>query len=111
MVQWFLFDGVNLQSCGRTVAEAIELAALVHTNETETALPFADVAVAGAQIAVHTAVRLGFPPAALVHRLGFLQNLQVLHEILGGYPGYPLLFLQEYQNKPLTTGVSIRISI
>jgi hypothetical protein len=43
MVERLLFDGIDLQGRGRAVAEAIELAALINANKTETALPLADV--------------------------------------------------------------------
>jgi hypothetical protein len=43
-----------------------------------------------------------------VQRFCFLENLQVFHELWGG--GAPLLFSQEYQNKLLTSGPSLRVS-
>src|SRR5207302_2273269 len=66
MIQRLLFDGINLQSRGRGVAQAIELASLVYANKTEAALPLANVAVPRAQIAVHASVWLRLPPASLV---------------------------------------------
>ena len=114
MVERLLLDGIDLQRGGRGVAQAIELPALVDANEAEAALPFADVAMPRAKVAVDAAVRLGLPPASLV-QFGFvLQNLQVVHELFRGYPRTPYFFLnviktghlsradsQEYQSKRL----------
>ena len=73
MVQRLLFDGIDLQRGGGTVAEAVELAALVDANEAEAGLAFADVAVPRAEVAVDATVGFGFPPAGFVKRFGFLK--------------------------------------
>ena len=75
----FLY-GVDLQGCGGRVTKAIKFASPIDANKAEAALPFTNVAVTRAKIAVHAPVWLGLPPAGLVQFGSFLQNLQVLHE-------------------------------
>jgi len=53
------FDGINLESGGRSIAEAEEFAALVDADETEAGLAGADVAVARTEVAVDAAVGIG----------------------------------------------------
>src|SRR5438445_1049738 len=90
MIQRLFFNGINLQGRGGRIAQAIKLASLVDPNKTEAALPLADMTVPRTEIAVHAPVWLRFPPASLVQVAFFSQNLQVLHELLGGCP---LLYL------------------
>ena len=73
MIQRLFFDGIDLQRGGGTVSQAVEAATLVHADEAEAALAFADVAVARAKVAMDAAVGFGFPPAGLVERIGFLK--------------------------------------
>src|SRR5712691_158828 len=79
MVQRLFLDGIDLQRGRRSVAEAVEFSSLVHADEAETGLPFPDVAVARAKVAVHTSFGRGLPPASLVQRFGLLKNCQFLH--------------------------------
>src|SRR6202162_6090423 len=79
MVERLFLDGVNLQGGGRSVAQAVELAALVDADEAESRLALADVTVARAEIAMDPAAGLRLPPAGLVQRLRFLKELQFAH--------------------------------
>src|SRR5712691_5922911 len=79
MVERLFLDGIDLQRGGRGVAQAVELPSLIHTNETETGLPFADVAMPRAEIAVHSALGNGLPPAAFVESFRLLKYFQFLH--------------------------------
>ena len=79
MVERFFFDGVDLKSGGRSVAESVELAVLVGTNVAETGLAVADMAVARAKVTVDSIVGFGFPPKRLVKVGGGLENLEGRH--------------------------------
>src|SRR5215472_16027492 len=79
MIQGLFLDGINLQRGWRAVAQAVELAALIDSNEAESGLAGTDVAVARAEIAVNFPVRLRLPPASLVKFPRFLEDLQLLH--------------------------------
>ena len=81
MIERLLFDGVDLECGGRAIAQAVELAAAIHAYEAETALPFSDVAVPRAQVAVHTAVGHGLPPAPFVRRRRCIQDFQFCHDL------------------------------
>ena len=74
MVERLFLDGIDLQRRGRGVSETVELSSLIDTNETETGLAFADVAIPRAKIAMHAAIRQGFPPAAFVGGFGLLKD-------------------------------------
>src|ERR1700682_991863 len=73
MVEWLFLDGIDLQRRGRSVPETVELSSLIDTNETETGLAFADVAVPWAKIAVYAAFGHGLPPAAFVESFRLLK--------------------------------------
>ena len=79
MVQRFFLDGIDLQRGGMRVPEAVELAALVRANEAEPGLPFADMAVPRAKIAVHLAAGLRLPPPRFVEFRSLAENLEFLH--------------------------------
>ena len=66
MAEGLFFDGINLQSGGRGIAEAEEFSALIDADETETGLAGADVAVARTEVAVEAAVGIGSPPEGFV---------------------------------------------
>src|SRR5579863_490452 len=72
MIQRLFLDGIDLNSSGRGVAEAIKFAAAIDANEAEAGLAFADVAVAGAKVTMNFAGGVGFPPTGFVKRLRFL---------------------------------------
>jgi hypothetical protein len=78
MVQRLFLDGIDLQSRGMRVTQAVEFSALVHANEAKSGLPFPDVAVPRAKIAVRFAARLRLPPTGFMQLRGFLKNLKVL---------------------------------
>ncbi len=75
MIQRFFFDRVNLQRGGRTISQAVELAAFIDANEAEPGLAGIDVAVARTEIAVHAAVDFRLPPARFVQGLSFLEDV------------------------------------
>ena len=79
MVERLLFDWVDLQGSGRGVTEAVERSVLVDTDETETRLAVANVAVARTEIAVHAIVWLGLPPERFMEDRRGLQNLEGRH--------------------------------
>ena len=79
MVEGLFFDGIDLERGGRGVAEREEFAVLIDTDEAETGLAVADVAVAGAEIAVDAAVGIIFPPAGFVEGGSGLEDLDGQH--------------------------------
>ena len=79
MAEGLLLDGINLESGGRSVAEAEEFAALIDADETETGLAGADVAMARTEIAMEAAIGIGRPPEGFVEGGGFLEDLQFGH--------------------------------
>jgi hypothetical protein len=79
MAERLFFDGIDLESRGRGIAEAKEFATLIDANETEPGLAGTDVAVAGTEVAVEAAVGVGSPPEGFVEGGGFLEDLQVRH--------------------------------
>jgi len=79
MAEGLFFDGIDLESGGRSVAEAVEFAILIDADETEARLAGADVAVARTQIAVEAAVGIGSPPEGFVEGGGLLEDLQFGH--------------------------------
>src|SRR5882762_8852027 len=79
MVERLFFDGIDLQGSRGSVAYTVEFSALIDANETETGLAFSDVAMPGAEIAVHAAFGHGLPPAAFVECFRLLKNFQFLH--------------------------------
>ncbi len=80
MVEGLFFDGVDLKSGGRGVAQTEEFAVLIDADETETRLAVADVAVARTEITVDAAVRFGFPPKGFVEGGGALEDLERRHD-------------------------------
>jgi hypothetical protein len=62
MIQRFFFDRINLQGGRRSVTKTIKFATTVHPDETEAALPFANVTMPRTQVAMDAAVRLALPP-------------------------------------------------
>ncbi len=79
MIERLFLDRIDLQRRGRGIAQAVELPTLIHANETESGLPFTDVAVPRAEIAVHSALRNGLPPSAFVEIFRPLKYFQFLH--------------------------------
>jgi hypothetical protein len=79
MVERLFFDGINLKGGWGSVAQAEEFAVLVDADETKTGLAGADVAVAGAEIAVDAVVGFGSPPEGFVEGGGFLEDGNVGH--------------------------------
>jgi len=79
MVEGLFLDGIDLQRRGRCVSQTVELPSLIHANETETRLAFADMAMARAEIAVHAAGGAGLPPEAFVESFRLLKYFQFLH--------------------------------
>lgn len=79
MIQRFFFDGINLNGCRRSVAEAVKFSAAMDADEAESRLAFADAAVARAKVAVDFAGNVGFPPARFVKRFGGLENFKFWH--------------------------------
>jgi len=73
------FRWINLESGGRSIAEAEEFAALVDADETEAGLAGADVAVARTEVAVDAAVGIGSPPERFVEGGGLLEDVEVGH--------------------------------
>jgi len=74
MIQRFFLDGIDLQRGRRAVAQAVQLAALIDPNETESGLAWIDVAMPGTEIAMDAPAGFRFPPARLVQPLRFLEN-------------------------------------
>jgi hypothetical protein len=68
-----------LQRRRRSVSQAVKLSALIHADETEPALPFPNVAMPRAKIAVHAPVRKRLPPAPFVQRFRLLKYFQFVH--------------------------------
>ena len=83
MRERFFFDGIDLQSGGRRIAKAVQLAAFIYADETKTGLTFTDVAVSRAEVAVDAILRDGLPPTGFVQCFGLLKNLQFLHGVPG----------------------------
>src|ERR1700733_1903593 len=79
MVERLLLDRINLQRCGRTIAEAVKFAALIDAYEAKSGLPFPDVAMPRAEIAMRAAIGRGLPPTRLVQLLGSLEHFQIFH--------------------------------
>src|SRR6202158_1675755 len=79
MIQRFFFNGINLQRGGRSVPQAVELAACIDANEAKPALAGIDVAVARAEIAVDAPVGLRLPPERFVQGLSFLEDVKLRH--------------------------------
>ena len=79
MAEGLFFDGIDLESGRRGVAEAEEFAALVDADEAEAGLAGADVAVARTEVAVEAALGIGRPPEGFMEGGGFLEDLQVRH--------------------------------
>jgi hypothetical protein len=75
MIEGFFFDGVNLQSGRGSVAETDEFAVPIDPNIAKTGLPWTDVAVTRAKIAMDAVVRFGFPPKGIVELSGVLEDL------------------------------------
>lgn len=76
MIERLFFDGIDLDGSGRGVTEAVEFAAAIDADEAEAGLPFSDVAVARAEVAMKSAVRVGVPPASFVLGFGWSKNLE-----------------------------------
>jgi hypothetical protein len=76
MIERLLLDGIDLQGCRSTVPEAVEFSTLIDTNEAEAGLAGMNVAMTRAKIAVNATAGFGLPPAALVERVGFLEDLE-----------------------------------
>jgi hypothetical protein len=79
MVERLFLDGIDLQRGRRSVSETEELPSLIYADEAEAGLPFTDVAVARAEVAVYAAFGDGFPPAAFVQSFRLLEYFQFLH--------------------------------
>jgi hypothetical protein len=60
------------------VAQTVEFSAFVHANEAKSGLPFPDVAMPRAKIAMGFAARLCLPPTGFMQLRGLLKNLEVL---------------------------------
>jgi hypothetical protein len=82
MIQRLLLDGIDLQRGRRSIPQAVELAAFIDAYEAEPGLSRIDVAVAWAKIAVNAAAGFRLPPARLMKRIGFLEDIQLRHPIL-----------------------------
>src|SRR6267142_414172 len=80
VVQRFFFDGVDLQGSGGAVSQAIEFAAFIDADKTETSLAGIDVAMAWAKIAVDATIGFRFPPTGFVQSLRFLEDIELRHE-------------------------------
>src|SRR5262249_44218356 len=79
MIERLLFNRIDLERRGRTVAETKKFSAAIYAYKTETGLAFVDVAVARAKITVDAVAGFWFPPSALVESLFGLQDLQACH--------------------------------
>src|SRR5215471_14480966 len=79
MIQRLLLNGINLQSRGGTVSEIIKLSVLIGADETESRLPWMNVAVTRTKIAVNAAVCFRLPPERFVKFFRFLEDLQFFH--------------------------------
>jgi hypothetical protein len=77
----------NMQDSLKTFTIPAEITPLyfhkkgVHADVAETSLPIANVAMPRTKIAMRFAAGLGFPPARFMQVCGFLQNLQVWHDV------------------------------
>lgn len=81
MIEGFFLDGINLHRGGMRVAQTVEFSAFVCADKAESRLPFPDMAVARAQIAMRLSAGLGFPPTGFVQLRGFLEYLEILHGV------------------------------
>jgi len=79
MIERFFFDGINLNRGRRRVAEAVKFSALINADETEAGLSVSDMAMARAEIAMHFAHGVEVPPTGFVERIGFLENVEIVH--------------------------------
>jgi hypothetical protein len=79
MIQRFFFDGINLQGGRRTITQAIELSAAIHSNKTEAALSLADVAMPRAQVAMNAAIRIALPPLRFMQSSSFVKDRERSH--------------------------------
>jgi hypothetical protein len=79
MIEGLFLDGINLQSGGSAVAEAVEFAVAIDADEAKAGLSGMNVAMAGTEIAVDFAAGFGLPPESFVERLGFLEDLKFRH--------------------------------
>src|SRR6202030_3796581 len=79
MIEWLLLDRIDLQRRRRSVSQAVKLSALIHANETKARLPFPNMAMPRAQIAVHAPVRHRLPPPPFVKGLRLLKYFQFIH--------------------------------
>src|ERR1700683_1522408 len=79
MVERLLLDRINLQRCGRAIAEAVKAATLIDADKTKPGLSVADVAMPRAKIAVRAPIRRRIPPARFVEVLGLLEDFQIFH--------------------------------
>src|SRR6266849_4050740 len=79
MAQRFFLDGINLQCGRRAISKAVQLSAMIGSNEAESRLAGMNMAVARTKVAVNSPARLRFPPACFVQRIGLLEDLQLFH--------------------------------
>src|SRR5271169_2428743 len=75
MIQRFLFNGIDLQRSGRTIAQAVEFSALINSNEAKPRLARMNVTVPRTEVTVHASASLRLPPASFVQFVGFLEDL------------------------------------
>ena len=76
MIEGLFLDGIHLESGGGGVAKTVEFAVLIDTDETESGLAMADVAMTRAEITVHVAVWFGLPPKSFVEGGRALEDLE-----------------------------------
>src|SRR4029077_6967509 len=79
MIERLLLDRIDLQRRRRCVSQTVELPALIHPDETKAGLPFPNVAMPRAEIAVHAPVRQRLPPTPFVERFRLLKYFQFIH--------------------------------
>src|ERR1700688_4208325 len=79
MIERLLLDRIDLQRRRRSVSQTVELSALIHPDETKAGLPFSNMAISRAKIAVHATIRRRLPPSPFVQRFRLLQYFQFIH--------------------------------
>src|ERR1700730_16514072 len=79
MIQRLFLNGIDLQCGGRSVAQAIQRAALIDSNKAKPSLSRIDMTMPRAKVAVRAPVSLSLPPAGRVQRFCLLEDLQVVH--------------------------------
>src|SRR6202522_3674269 len=79
MIQRLLLNRIHLPRRRRAISQTKKFPALIHADETKSALPLPNMAVPRTQITMHAPIRHALPPSRFMQQFSFLQYFQILH--------------------------------